>query len=64
MICINCQKNPAQRIQLCIPCWALVVHGEPDRLPPFPPIGLMFERHGGPADLRFLRERNYPACLG
>ena len=36
--CIKCQKNPAKRIRLCIPCWALVVYGEPGRLPEFPKL--------------------------
>lgn len=59
MICIKCQKNPARRIQLCIPCWALVVYGEPDRLPEFPSLGFMAHWHGTPGDVAFLRSRGY-----
>lgn len=39
--CIKCRRNPARRIRLCIPCWALVVYGEPDRLPEFPPLDML-----------------------
>lgn len=36
--CIRCRRNAAKRIRLCVPCWAVVVYGAPDRLPPFPPL--------------------------
>lgn len=45
--CIRCQRNPARCIRLCIPCWAIVVYGEADRLPPFPPLLEMLRRVWG-----------------
>lgn len=61
MICIRCCKAPQQRIQLCLRCWSLTVYGEPDRLPPFPPLGLMVERVKDYETCALLRSVGYPA---
>jgi len=46
--CTKCHKPSSTK--LCTPCLRQVT-GDPERLPPFPPLLEMIRRHGSAADM-------------